>query len=136
MASDGGRRGRRAFNMAKKILIVDDELEFAEMIQMRLEANGYDVITAPDGQTGYDAAEQQRPDLILLDVMMPGMDGFQTLRKLRRSDKTRATPVIMLTARGESSAIFKAQELGVMDYLIKPCDSQELLQLVRRLARG
>ena len=116
----------------KKVLIVDDEPEFAEMIQMRLEANDFEVVVANDGQAGFDMAQTESPNLILLDVMMPGMDGFETLRRLRRSDATRQTPVVMLTARGESRSIFRAQGLFATDYLIKPCDSQELLATVRK----
>ena len=112
--------------MKKKLLLIDDEPDFIAMIQMRLEAN--------DGMSGLATADQERPNLILLDVMMPGMDGFETLRKLRRQEGTKQTPVIMLTARGESRAIFKAQGLGVTDYLIKPCDSKELLDLVGKYA--
>ncbi|MCE9615503.1 MAG: response regulator [Lentisphaerae bacterium] len=118
----------------KKVLIVDDETEFVDMIQMRLEANDYDVIAAHDGQAGFDRAQSDAPNIILLDVMMPGMDGFETLRKLRKTEKTRNIPVVMLTARGESSAIFKAQGLSATDYLIKPCDSQELLATVKKYA--
>ena len=120
--------------MKKKLLLIDDEPDFIAMIQMRLEANDYEVVTANDGMSGLATADQERPNLILLDVMMPGMDGFETLRKLRRQEGTKQTPVIMLTARGESRAIFKAQGLGVTDYLIKPCDSKELLDLVGKYA--
>ena len=118
----------------KKILIIDDETDFIEMIQMRLEANNYAVISANDGLAGIEKAESENPDLILLDVMMPRLDGFETLRRLRRVAATRQTPVVMLTARGESSAIFKAQSRGVTDYLIKPCDTQELLATVSKYA--
>jgi len=118
----------------KKILIVDDEPEFIAMLQMRLEANGYTVISAPDGQAGLDVAQSATPDLILLDVMMPGLDGFETLRKLRRQPATRGIPVVMMTARSESRAIAKAQELGATDYLIKPCEADALLEVIRRHA--
>ena len=121
-------------SLRKKILIVDDETEFVEMIQMRLEANDYRVVSASNGEDGYDLAQTERPDLILLDVMMPGADGFETLGRLRRSEVTESTPVIMLTARGETRSIFKAQDLRVTDYLIKPCESQELLAMVKKHA--
>ena len=116
----------------KTILIVDDEPEFIEMIQMRLEANGYTVISAPDGQAGFEMAQSSKPGLILLDVMMPGQDGFETLRKLRGTPATRGVPVVMMTARSESRAILKAQNLGATDYLIKPCESGALLEVVRK----
>jgi DNA-binding response OmpR family regulator len=112
--------------------LVDDEPEFVDMIKMRLEANDYEVVTAYDGAEALQKADEERPDLMLLDVMMPGMDGFQVLSRLRHKDETRYTPVVMLTAKGESKSIFKAQDLGVADYLIKPCDSKELLDVVKR----
>ena len=118
----------------KTVLIIDDETEFADMVQMRLEANNFEVITAPNGADGYELAQTAKPNLILLDVMMPVMDGFETLRKLRRSVVTQATPIIMLTARGESASIFKAQGLNVTDYLTKPFDSTELVATVKRYA--
>jgi len=118
----------------KRILVVDDEPEFVELVQMRLEANNYEVIAAHDGEEALTKAEGEAPDLILLDVMMPGIDGFQVLRKLRRNPAMRDIPVVMLTAKGESKSIFKAQDMFVTDYLIKPIDSQELLSTVRRHA--
>lgn len=119
----------------KKILIVDDETEFADMISMRLEANGYDVVTAADGLEGLEKARTEDPDLILLDVMMPNLDGFETLKRLRQSPTTADTRVVMLTARGETKSIFRGQELGVDDYLIKPCDSEELLSVCKKYCR-
>ena len=118
----------------KRILIVDDEPDYVEMIKMRLEASDYEVITANDGRSGLDAATAERPNLILLDVMMPGMDGFEVLKELRSTPGTKTVPVIMLTARGETKSIFKAQNMGITDYLTKPCDSKELLALLARFA--
>lgn len=118
----------------KKVLIIDDETEFADMLRMRLEANSYEVFTADNGADGIVAAGVEKPDVILLDIMMPVMDGYETLRRLRRSEEMIKIPVIMLTAKGESRSIFKAQELGVTDYLIKPCESQTLLALLAKHA--
>jgi adenylate cyclase len=118
----------------KKVLIIDDEPDFVEMIKMRLEANKYDVVTANDGQTGFQQAIEQQPDLILLDVMMPGVDGFGTLRWIKNDERTWNIPVVMLTAKRESKTIFKADEGGVADYLIKPCETADLLQSVARNA--
>lgn len=120
--------------MQKKILIVDDEPEFAEMIKMRLEANGYEVVAAYDGKEGLAKASSENPDLILLDVMMPGMDGFQVLKSLRANDATENIPTVMLTARGESKSIFKSQDLGATDHLIKPCESKDLLDVIKKHA--
>jgi CheY-like chemotaxis protein len=111
---------------------VDDEVQFSEVLQMRLEANRYTVHTAASGEEGIQKAASLQPGLILLDVMMPGIDGYETLRRLRQDTKTRQIPVVMLTAKGESKSIFRAQELGASDYIIKPCPSEELLQMVRR----
>ena len=118
--------------MTKKILIIDDEQDFIDMIKMRLEAGGHVVESANDGLAGLKKASEIDPGLIFLDVMMPVMDGFETLRKLKREDATKLIPVIMLTARGESSAIFKAQGLGATDFLMKPCESGELSDIVSK----
>lgn len=120
--------------MRKTILIVDDEPDFVDMITLRLEANGYRVLKAYDGDSAFEEARRSNPDLILLDVMMPGKDGFKVLRELRRDEATRDTPVVMLTARGETKSIFKAQDSGATDYLIKPCESAELVQTCAKYA--
>jgi len=119
----------------KKILIIDDEPAFSEMLKLRLEANGYQVETAPDGASGLEKAAQSQPGLILLDVVMPGLDGFETLRRLHRDPGTSRIPVVMLTARGEFKSITQAQQLGAADYLIKPPETNTLLQLVQRYVR-
>jgi len=121
--------------MGTKILLVDDEPDFVELTKMRLESAKYEVVTAYDGNAGLYAAQREDPNLILLDVMMPGIDGFAVLRELRKNSATRKIPVIMLTAKGETKSIFKAQELGATDYLIKPCESEELIALVRKHTR-
>jgi DNA-binding response OmpR family regulator len=118
--------------LTKKILLVDDESDFVLMMKMRLEANRYQVVTANDGMTGLKKAKEEQPHLILLDVMMPGMDGIEVLRRLRAANSTKQTPIVMLTAKRESQLIFKAQELRATDYLMKPCDSKELLSMVRK----
>ena len=118
--------------MKRRVLIIDDEPEFVEMIKMRLEANECDVLVAHDGQSGLALLRKERPGLVLLDVMMPGMDGFQVLRAIRNSDDIAHIPVVMLTAKGESKSIFKAEQLGATDYLIKPCNSEDLVKLVRK----
>lgn len=120
--------------MSKKILIIDDEPDFVDMITMRLEANNYVVVSAPNGVVGLDTAMEEKPDLILLDVMMPGWDGYETLKQIRRRAALVRTPVVMLTAKGESRSIFQAQGLGSTDYLIKPCESKELLDTIKKYA--
>ena len=118
----------------KRILVVDDEPDFVEMIKMRLEANAYEVVTASDGEEGIKLAEAEHPNLILLDVMMPGMDGFAVLRKLRNTPSTQDITIVMLTAKRESKSIMSACDRGAADYLIKPCESEDLLKTVRRHA--
>ncbi len=118
--------------MRRTILLIDDEPAYLEMMKMRLEAATYKVETAPDGVSGIEKAQKINPDLILLDVMMPGKDGFQTLRELRSLPTLRQKPIIMMTARGESSSIMKAMEQRASDYLIKPCETKSLLALLDR----
>ena len=121
--------------MGARILIVDDEPEMIDFVKMRLEANDFAVLTASDGQTGLTKAISEQPDLILLDVMMPGQDGFQVLQRLKQDEQTRQIPVVMLTAKGETDAITKAQEFDVADYIIKPFESKDLLRAVQRSLR-
>lgn len=116
----------------KRILVVDDEPELMKLVTTRLEANGYAVSAVSNGADGVTRAAAERPDLILLDVMMPVMDGFSVLQRLRADERTRAVPVIMLTARSETHLIMKAQALGAEDYLIKPFRAEELLALIAR----
>ncbi len=118
--------------MAARILLIDDEPDFGEMTKVRLEANAMHVDIALDGAAGLEKAMASTPDLILLDMMMPGMDGIEVLRKLRKNQRTRYIPVIMLTAKGESKSIFKAQDAGATEYLIKPCDPAALLRTVSK----
>ncbi len=119
----------------KTVLLVDDEPDFVEMIQMRLEANDYQVLVAYDGEAELKVARENDPDAILLDVMMPGMDGFKVLRGLKHDQATRDIPVIMLTAKGEAKSIFEAQEAGATDYLIKPVDSDKMIAMLKRFAQ-
>ena len=114
-----------------RILIVDDEAEYVEIIRIRLETNGFEVTTAFSGEEGLTKVESGTFDVIILDVMMPQVNGFQVLKRLRTLPSTQHTPVIMLTARGESKFIMKAQEMGVTDYIIKS-DSAALLTAVKR----
>ena len=121
--------------MKKKVLIVDDESDYVEMLKMRLEANEFDVVCAYDGLEGIEKARSDKPNVILLDVMMPGIDGHEVLKRLKRSHDTAGIPVVMLTAKGESRSILNAQDSGAADYLIKPCESSELLDTINRSMR-
>jgi len=118
----------------EKILIVDDELEVIESMQEWLEVHGFEVLTAQDGKTGLGIAFGEKPDLILLDVVMPGMSGYQMLQRLRAKEETRNIPVLMLTAKGRVEDILESQSLRV-DHFVKPADSEELLATVKKQLR-
>jgi two-component system alkaline phosphatase synthesis response regulator PhoP len=118
--------------MSKTILVIDDEPKIVEICRDYLVAAGFDVITASDGPQGLAAARRERPDLIVLDLMLPGMDGLDVCRELRREG---STPVIMLTARVEESDKLVGLELGADDYLTKPFSPRELVARVRTVLR-
>jgi DNA-binding response OmpR family regulator len=103
-----------------------------ELLAMRLKASGYAVDFAYNGKDGLEKVQKERPALIILDVMMPEMDGFAVLRRLRGNPETRYLPVIMLTAKGDSESIFKAEGLGSTDYIVKPFVSAELASLIKK----
>ena len=115
--------------MAKRVLVVDDEQNIVDILRFNLEREGYEVITAQDGVQGLAMARSSDPDLILLDVMMPEMDGFQVCREIRQEDKL--TPIIMLTAREEEADRVMGLELGADDYVSKPFSVRELMARVR-----
>ena len=116
--------------MPKKILVVDDEADFVEAIRMRLEANNYIVIAAYNGLECMDKARREKPNLILLDLVMPESNGFETLSKLKTDRHTVNIPVIILTAKSDSEYIVDASKLGAADYLVKPPSMQTLLEVI------
>jgi len=118
--------------MKKTILVVDDEPDVLTFLKKRLEAHNYKVITASDGVEGIKKVSQAKPDIILLDIIMPNKDGFTMLSELRAKEETQDIPVVIISARGESRSIFKGQNLGAIDYLIKPYDFKELLKYIKR----
>jgi len=120
----------------KTILVVDDEPNIVRTISDRLKMNGYRVITATDGQEAIERALQEKPDLILLDVLMPRLDGHAALERLRQMEETRSTPVIMLTALDQTQHIARASSMGVADYVVKPFDIVSLLQKVKSALSG
>lgn len=105
--------------MAKKLLIVEDELTLSQVLSDKFLQEGFDVKTAGDGQEGLDAAVSWRPDLILLDIVMPVMDGMTMLRKLRAHPEGKDVPVILLTNLSDTENVYEAMENGVYDFLIK-----------------
>ena len=115
--------------MGKKILIVEDEQNIVDILSFNLGRDGYDTLEAYDGVTGLQLALEQNPDLILLDLMLPGMDGFDVCKQVRASGST--TPIIMLTAREEETDKVLGLELGADDYITKPFSMRELLARVK-----
>ena len=123
---EGGDR-----NMAKSVLVIDDEVDIAETVEIRLEVNGYSVDIAYDGLDGIEKAIKTKPDLILLDILMPQVDGFEVCRRLRKIPETQNIPIILLTAIKSPESLQKAKEAGAQDYLAKPFESGELVEIVR-----
>src|SRR3989338_4428334 len=119
--------------MNKRILIVDDEPEIIELLEMRLRKVGYDILTASDGMEGLAKARKEIPDLIILDVMMPKMDGFQVCRFLKFDEKYKKIPILMLTSRGQDSDKRLGQQVSADAYFPKPYEIDSLLKEVKRL---
>ncbi len=113
-----------------KILVVDDEPNIVQTLQDRLEMNEYEVITAGNGREGLEKFEQEQPDVILLDVIMPIMDGHEMLEVLRKRPTGQNVSVIMLTARSQTQDIARANACGIDDYIVKPFDLSELLEKI------
>jgi len=118
--------------MPQKILIIDDDPDLIRLLEFRLKSKSYLVISALDGKAGVELAKLERPDLVILDVIMPGMDGFEVLHELRHNSETSVIPVIMLTQKRDSGSMLDAQELGGADYICKPFDAEDLLKIMRR----
>ena len=122
--------------MPKKILAVDDERHIVRLVQVNLERAGYTVVTAFDGKEALEKVESENPDLVVLDVMMPYMDGFEVLQTLRKNQATRELPVIMLTAKAQDADVFRGWQSGVDCYLTKPFNPMELISFVKRIFAG
>ena len=114
-----------------KILVVEDEPNQVELIEFNLNSEGYEVVVARDGEEALNLAEEENPDLILLDWMLPKVSGIEVCRQLRRSKMTREIPIVMLTARSEESDKIRGLDIGADDYITKPYSIKELLARVR-----
>lgn len=121
--------------LKQKILAVDDEQNILELISYNLHEDGYEVITATTGEEALDILQQQTPDLIMLDIMLPGQDGLQVCKQIKNNKETSAIPIIMLTARGEEIDKVLGLEMGADDYVVKPFGVRELLARVKALLR-
>ncbi len=116
-----------------RILVADDDELLAELITHKLELAGYDVIYAEDGDVALKKINEEKPDAIILDGMMPGLDGFDVLRTIKENDDTKSIPVLMLTARGMGKDVVSGLELGAADYLVKPFMPEELVSRLERV---
>ncbi|MDD5108556.1 MAG: response regulator [Candidatus Omnitrophica bacterium] len=121
--------------MKEKILIVEDEKDIVKMLRYNLEKEGFKVIDARDGEDALDLAVRQHPDLILLDLMLPGMDGLEVCKALKKESKTGSIPIIMLTAKSQESDKVVGLELGADDYITKPFSPRELIARIKAVLR-
>lgn len=121
--------------MGRKILLVDDEAVLLETIAYNLEQAGYQVLTAADGASALEAAHREKPDLIILDLMLPVVDGLEVCRQLRREENKPRIPILMLTAKSDEIDVVLGLEVGADDYMTKPFGRHELLARVRALFR-
>ena len=117
------------------ILIVDDEVQLVEMVKMRLEASGYEIIFAHDGQEGLDKAKKEKPDLMILDLMLPKIDGYKVCRMLKFDEKYKQIPIILFSARAQDEDKQMGKEVGADAYITKPFDPQALLGKIKELLK-
>lgn len=118
--------------MAQKILIIEDEEGIIHLLQLYLKDAGFEVVAARDGADGLELHARERPDLVILDIMLPALDGFEVCRRMRAWSKT---PILMLTARGEEDDRVRGLDLGADDYLVKPFSPREVVSRVRAILR-
>ncbi|HIS82351.1 response regulator transcription factor [bacterium] len=121
--------------MNTKILVVDDDIAINELIKVNLELCGYKVVQAFDGIKGFALCKQEKPSLVILDVMMPEVDGFTVAQRIRKNEETQNTPILMLTALSELNDKVKGFNIGIDDYLVKPFEMEELQVRVRALLK-
>jgi two-component system phosphate regulon response regulator PhoB len=119
----------------ESILVIEDEEDIAELIRYNLEREGYRVVHAESGERGLEIVRRQRPDLVLLDLMLPGIDGLEVCKRVRADVAGGQTPIIMVTARGEEADVVTGLELGAEDYLTKPFSPRVLVARVRAVLR-
>ena len=115
-----------------RILLVDDEPDIVETVSFMLQSHNYLVSVASGGQEGMEKAKNEQPDLLLLDIMMPDIDGYDVCMKLKSEDETKDIPIIMLTAKGESEAVLRSHRLGADDYVVKPFSLPTLLSKMKK----
>lgn len=117
----------------KKILLVDDDPDILRLVEVVLKRSGFNVVTAKNGPDALSYLQKDLPAMILLDVAMPGMNGFEVLSQLRNLENLRSVPVMMLTARSQKEEIIKAIQMGAQNYMVKPFDSKELITRIKKI---
>ena len=117
----------------KRILVVDDEIYIVHILEFTLTMEGYEVLTAADGEEALRRLEQDRPDLVVLDIMMPKVDGYEVLRRIRADEEFRQLPVILLSAKGRPVDRETGLEIGADDYIVKPFSPRRLLEKIQDL---
>lgn len=119
----------------KKILVADDEKNIAKLVKVNLERAGFEVVVASDGIEALKKVEEEKPDLIVLDIMMPRMDGITVLKKLKEKEETKSIPIVMLTVKAEDEDIFRGWQEGADSYLTKPFNPAEVVIIVQGILR-
>ena len=119
--------------MAKKVLVVEDETELVAALEVRLKTEGYEVVVAYDGEEGLNKAREENPDLIILDIMLPKMDGFKVSRLLKFDERYEHIPIIMLTAKAELEDKALGEETGADEYMTKPFEWEHLSEKIKEL---
>ena len=119
--------------MIKKIVLAEDEPQIARLVEFKLKKEGYQVVSKGNGEEALAAIKAEKPDLILLDVMMPVMDGYEVLRRVKEDENLKNIPVVMLTAKAQEKDVVKGIDLGADDYITKPFHPAELLARVKRI---
>ena len=134
-APAGARRQQQRVNARSgmRVLIIDDSSTVVATLRRMLEQNGYEVIEALDGEKGVELATENPPDLIFLDIILPGINGFAALRQLRRHERTREVPVIMMSGNEQATEQFYAQRIGADDFMKKPFSRAELFSRIEKL---
>ncbi len=136
-APESGARPQPNSNSERKILVVDDEPDTLQLLARRIQSAGYRVITASDGMEALNLARKENPDLVVLDLMLPKMDGYKVCSFLKFDERWKSIPIVLLTARANAEDRTKAAEVKADHFLTKPCDLRELMEIVdRHVARG
>src|SRR4030042_4455253 len=126
---------KKGLSMREKILIVDDEKDIVKMLDYNLKKEGFRIVSCYDGEDALDTAVKEHPDLIILALMFPGMDGLEVSKALKKEDKTVAIPIIMLTAKAQEADKILGLELGADDYITKPFSPRELIARIKAVLR-